>query len=123
MYKPHPLPSELVLGRDAQALVAAVEHDELRLEHGVAVDLQVGAAVALDAAEARGAGLVDRRERHLVAGDRGHVVADGHAEVREVGVAGVSEAAGGCVVCGALYLAVVGGRDVIVDEEERGTGV
>lgn len=111
-------------GRKADRLVAAVEDDELRAEHDVAVDLQVGARVALYAAETRLVLRVDGRERHGVARHVGHVrVADGDAKVGKLRAAWVREAAGLLVQASALDLGVVLAGDVVVDEEQRGAGV
>lgn len=113
----------LLLG-EAKRLVTAVESDQLRLEHGVAEDLKAGALVALDAAEAGGVGLVNGGEGDGLAGDLGHVaVADGDGHIGEGGSAGVDEAADLGVELGARDRGVVGVGDLLVDEEERGTGV
>lgn len=109
---------------EAEGLVAAVEGNELRLEHGVAVDLETGALVTLDATEAGGVCLIDGGEGDLVTGDLGHVgVTDGNSHIGKLSAARVDVATDLSVELGALDLGVVGVGDVLVDEEERSSGV
>jgi hypothetical protein len=111
-----------LLGRHLQSLVLAVENNILGAEHDVSVDLEVGTAVALDAAEA-GVG-VDLGEGNHVSGDLGHVGgAHGDGEIGHLCVAWVGETSDLGVVDGSLDLAVVGGGDLGIDEEEGSSGV
>lgn len=108
----------LVLLRETEGLVAAVEDGKVLLEQHVAEDLQTLATVALDAAEA---GVVaDASERDVLARDGGDeaAVADLHTEVRHVGVARVDVTAGSRGYLRALDLLVKSLRNVVVDQEQ-----
>ena len=109
---------------EAERLVAAVESDELGLEHGVAVDLETSALVALDSTEAGRVGLVNGGESDLVSGNLGHVcVTDGNRHVGQSGATGVDETTNLSVKLCTLDLRVVCFGDGLVNEEKRGTGI
>lgn len=109
---------------ESKGRVAAVESDELGLEHDVTVDLKTSALVALNTTKASCVGLINSGEGDLVARDLGHVaVTDGNSHVGKLGVAGVDETANLGIVLRAFNLGVVGIGNVLVDKEERGTGV
>jgi hypothetical protein len=115
---------KLLLQTETERLVAAVEGNKLRLEHGVAVDLETGTLVALDTAEAGRVGFVDRRKGNLRAGNLGHVVrADTDGHVGKSGRAGVDETTNLGVQLGTGNRGVVGLSDLLVNKEKRCTGV
>lgn len=112
----------LFLGRHHQRLVLPVEDNVLSPEHDITVDLEIGTAVGLHTTEA--CVCVDLGEGDGVTGDHGGVGRTHcYAEVGQLGVAGVGEAAYLGVVGCALDFCVVGVGDLRVDEEEGGTGV
>lgn len=107
-----------------KGLVTTVESDELRLEHGVAVDLQTCTLVTLYTTEAGRVCCVDSGKGDLATGDLGHVgVTDGDTHVGESGAAGVDETADLSVELSTLDLRVVCLSDLLVDKEERCAGV
>lgn len=109
---------------EAERLIAAVESNQLSLEHGVAIDLKTSTLVALDTTEAGGVSLVDGGEGDLVTGDLGHVgVADGDGHVGESGATWVDVTSDLGVELSALDLGVVGVGDLLIDEEQRCAGV
>ena len=101
--------------------VSVLEHDELGLEEGVAVDGEPDARVALDAAEAGAAG--DGGVLDVGSGHDGLVAADAQGDAGEGGRARVGVAALGAVVFGARDLGVVGTHDGAGQVEQRGAGV
>ena len=100
-----------------------VENNELALEEDIAEDGEADTRVGLDPAEASGAGAIGGGVVDVRAGDGGLVAANGEADVRKSGAAGVSVAALLLVILSAVDTAVVVRDDIIVDEEESGSGV
>jgi len=112
----------LLLRRNHQLLVGSVKDDVLRAEHDITVDLEVGTTVALDSTEA-GVG-IDLSEGDGVSGNHGHVGgSNGDTEIRELGVAGICESTDLSVVDGTGNLLVVGIGDLLVNKEERSSGI
>ena len=113
-----------LLGGEAKGLVAAVESDELRLEHCVSKDLETGTLVALNTSEAGGVGLIDGGKSDCAARNLGHVVVtNSNRDVGESSIAGVDKTTDLGVELSTLDLGVVGIGDLLIDEKERCTGV
>ena len=80
-----------LLGGEAKGLVAAVESDELRLEHCVSKDLKTGTLVTLNTSKAGGVSLIDGGKGDRTARNLGHVVVtNGNRDVGESSSTGAS---------------------------------
>lgn len=118
------LSSDRWLLTESKRLVAAVECDELSLEHYVTVNLEASALIALDTPEAGRVGLVDWGECDLVTRDLGHVVVtDGDRHVGKGRVARIDETTNLSIELCTLDLGVVCLGNGLIDEKKRGTRV
>ena len=108
---------------EPEGLVTTVESNKLRPEHNVTVDLETRTLVSLDTTEAGRVCCINSREGDLATGNLGHVIANGDTHIGQLSIAGVDETTDLGVKLSTLDLRVVCLGDLLVDEEERCTGV
>lgn len=114
---------DLSLSSEAQLRTLRVEYHVLALQEHITQDGQSQTAVALDTAEAGGAAGRNGSVVDVLSRNDGLVVADDDSEVRRGGRAGENVATGFIALLGAINLLIVGGDDLVVEEDEGGTGV
>ena len=116
-----PLSHLRLLSKPQTRLAAPIKDGKDLAQKHVAEDIDVLAGIALQSTKAL-------RARDLVvvergAGNRKHVAGDGDAKVGESGRAAEHVAALAAAVFGAGHLLVVGGDDVVVEQDQRGARV
>ena len=120
---PHFFSVDLSLSSEAELRTLRVEDHVLALQEHITQDGQSQTAVALDTAVAGGAAGRNGSVVDVLARNDGLVVADHDSEVRKVSRARENVATSFIALLGAGNLLVVGGNDLIVEEDEGGTGV